>query len=100
MNRLSGDAVLRLVVEVAQKVFDSPPPVPAHDARGDLVAEREHQHRRVIAELADLRQDLARISRRSARSSRNAMCCDQGSPTITRSPCRAASSSRSRRGGV
>ena len=45
----------------------------------------------------DLPDDVAAgWSRVSRRSSRNATCCDQGSPTMTRSPWRAASSSRSR----
>ena len=44
-----------------------------------------------------VRGEIARLKRRS---SRNATCCDHGRPTITRKPCRAASSSRSRRGGV
>ena len=92
---------LRVLVQVAQKALDADAAVPAHDAGRNLVAERERQHRRMIAELArPARRSRAGSSRFSARSSRNATCCDHGSPTMTRRPWRAASSSRSRRGGV
>ncbi len=46
------------------------------------------------------RTTLRSMSCLRRRSSRKATCCDHGSPTMTRSPWRAASSRRSRRGVV
>ena len=88
MKRLSGAAALASLVEVAQETLDPDAAVPAHDARRNLVAEREGQDRRMVAELGDLRATISRrIVARQRRSSRNATCCDHGSPTITRRPC-------------
>ena len=50
--------VLRVVVQVAQKALDARASVPAHDARRNFIAEREHQHGRMVAELSHPRADL------------------------------------------
>ena len=50
---------LGVLVEAAQEPFDAHPAVPADDAWRNLVAEREHQHRRVIAELLHPGGDVA-----------------------------------------
>ena len=47
-----GRRGLGLVVEFAQEALDARLAVPADDRRRDLVAERDHQHRRVIAQLS------------------------------------------------
>ena len=54
MKRLSGEIAFAPAIEPTQEALDAQTPVPAHDARRNFVAEREHQHGRVVAELADL----------------------------------------------
>ncbi len=51
--------VLGILVQAAKKPLDADTAVPAHDARRDLVAEREHQDGWVIAELSDAGRELA-----------------------------------------
>ena len=86
-----GRGLFRFGVQPAQKALDPQPAVPAHDARRNLVAERKHQQRRVIGQLADFVDGFALNRTSSARrSSRNATCCDHGRPTITRRSCSAA----------
>ena len=75
--------------------------VPAHDGRRDLVADREHQRRRMRRQAPHRRDRVAPdLPRQLRRSSRNAMCCVHGTPTITRRPCRAAASRRATDGTV
>jgi hypothetical protein len=50
--------LLRRPVQPPQKSLDAKAAVPPHDPRRNLIAERKHQHGRVIAELADLLHDL------------------------------------------
>jgi hypothetical protein len=50
---------LRVFVELVEKPFDSDPSVPAHDARRNLVAERDRQQRRMAPQLADAADELA-----------------------------------------
>jgi hypothetical protein len=40
---------LRCVIQIAKKILDPKAPMPADDARWNLVAERKRQHRRVLA---------------------------------------------------
>ena len=54
-----GRCGLAFFVEAAEEALDAPLAVPAHDARRNLVAEREGEDGGMIAELADLRGDLA-----------------------------------------
>ena len=86
-EEVSGDSVLGVAVEIAEKTLDADAAVPAHDVRRNLVSEREGRGSRddppARATLAAMSR---RIDRRSCRSSRNATCCDQGSPTMTRRP--------------
>ena len=55
----SGRDRFRVVIQVAQKTFDAQAAVPTDHARRDFVAEREHERRGMIRELADLVADFA-----------------------------------------
>ena len=54
-----GRRRLRVLVQAAEKTLDAHPPVPAHDARRDFVAERDDADGRMCADLTDARDRLA-----------------------------------------
>ncbi len=70
-----GRRGLGVLIECAQKALDADAAVPAHDARRNLVAEREGQDRRMVGQLRDARDDVvpdARVGARGRRETRRA----------------------------
>jgi len=68
--------------------------MPAHDLRGNFIADGEGENRRMIRTDTDFLPQLPPNLFRRFRIVKKAECCGQASPTIMRKPCRAASSSR------
>ena len=57
-KQAGGRGVLGRVVEVAKKILDPDPAVPADDASRNLIAKRKGQHRRMLRQLRDLPDDV------------------------------------------